>query len=175
MQFSQLNFQFFNRYNKVIKFSVGYFAETIPLASTGISIASLDIINKLKKKRITTIFFSISFLLIIFKYNIFTPIKGFGKQGIMYNIGGVLFFLVFSLIPLENFNKKLLIFLKYMTSYTPGIYFLHINIYKIFKFKIYSIKEKSFLGCLFIYLISYSISCICFNLTKKTKLKYLFI
>ena len=175
MQFSQLNFQFFTKYSKIIKFSVGYFAETIPLAVTGISMASLDIINKLKKKRITTFFFSISFLLIFFKYNIFTPIKGFGKQGMMYNIGGVFFFLTFSLIPLENFNRKLLIILKYITSYTPGIYFLHINIYKIFRFKINSIKKKTFLGCLFIYLISYSISCICFNLTKKTKIKYLFI
>ena len=174
IQFSELNFIFFIKYNKIIKFSVGYFAETIPLAVTGLSIASLDIIKKLKKKRIETFLFSISFLFIIFKYNIFSPIKGFGKQGIIHNIGGVLFFLIFSLIPLENLNKKSLIFIKYLTSYTAGIYFLHINIYRIFRFKIYSIKQKTFLGCLFIYLISYSVSCICFNLTRNTKLKYLF-
>ena len=120
-------------------------------------------------------FFSIFILFIIFKYNIFTPVKGFGKQGIMNNVGGVLFFIIFSLIPLENLNVKILTFIIYLTRYTPGIYFLHINIYNIFKYKFYLIKHKTFFGCFLIYLICYSISSICFNLTKKTKLKYLFI
>ena len=175
IQFSQINFKFFTRYNNIIKFSVGYFAETFPLAVTGLYIASLDIINKFKGKRMITLFFSIIFLFIFFKYNIFTYVKGFGKQGIMYNIGGVLFFLIFCLIPLEKFNNKILIFIKILTSYTPGIYYLHINIYRIFSYKIYLIKNNTFLGCLIIYLSSYSVSCIGFNLTKKAKLKYLFV
>ena len=174
IQFSQLNYKFFIKYNGHIKFSIGYLAETIPLAISGLSIGSIDIINKLKKNISMTFFFSISLLFVFFKYNIFTPVKGFGKQGIMYNIGGICFFLIFSLIPFEYFNKKILIFIKYFTSYTPGIYFLHINIYKIFRHKIYSIKYHTFLGCIFIYLITYSISCICYNLFKNNKIKYLF-
>ena len=45
MQYSELNYKFFIRYNKNIKFSVGYFIETIPLAVTGLSISYIDIIN----------------------------------------------------------------------------------------------------------------------------------
>lgn len=172
IQYSQLNYKLFINYNKNIKFSVGYFAETIPLAATGLSIASINIINKLKKNRMMTIFFSFSFLFMFFKYNIFTPVKGFGKQGIMYNIGGVSFFLIFSLIPCEVFNKKILIFIKYFTSYTSGIYLFHIHIYKIFRFKIYLIKHHTFLGCLLIYFICYSISSLGYNIFKKNKLKY---
>ena len=175
IQFSQINYKFFIRYKDIIIFSVGYFAETIPLAVTGLSIASIDIINKLKNNRLMTIFFSISFLFIFFKYDIFTPVKGFGKQGIMYNVGAVSFFLLFSLIPFDSFNTKILIFIKYFSSFTPGIYFLHISIYKILSFKIYIIKYHTFFGSLIIYLISYLISFIFYNLFKKNKLKYLFI
>lgn len=172
IQYSELNYTFFIRYNKIITFSVGYFAEAIPLAVTGLSIGSIDIINKLKKNRLITIFFSISFLFLFFKYNIFTSVKGFGKQGIMYNIGGVSFFLIFSLIPFEVCNKKILVLIKYLTGYTPGIYLLHISIYKIFRFKIYLIKHHTFLGCLLIYFTCYSVSCIGYNIFKKNKLKY---
>jgi hypothetical protein len=58
-------------------------------------------------------------LFILFKYEIFTPVKGFGKQGILYNIEAVSFFVIFSLIQFDNLNKKILIIIKDFTSYTP--------------------------------------------------------
>ena len=93
----------------------------------------------------------------------------------MYNIGGVSFFLIFSLIPFEFFNKTILIFIKNFTSFTPGIYLWHIQIYKIFRFKIYLIKHHTFLGSLLMYFICYTISYLGYNIFKKTKLKYFFI
>ena len=45
IQFSQINYKFFIRYSDIITFSVGYFAETVPLAVTGLSISSIDIIK----------------------------------------------------------------------------------------------------------------------------------
>ena len=68
-----------------------------------------------------------------------------------------------------------LICIKYLTSYTPGVYFLHTKIYLIFKIKISLIKNHTFLGCLLIYLISYLVSFIGYISLKKTKLKHLFI
>ena len=174
LQLSQVNFKYFNMFKHDIEFSVGYFAETLPLAVTGVSIASLDIINKLQKKRFKAYLFSISFLYIFFKYDLFIQIKGFGKQGIMYNIGGVSFFLIFSLIPLENLNKKLLNYIKNLTSYTPGIYLLHMH-YNIFKDKIYLIKARTFYGCILNYIICYLVSALGFNLLKNNKFKSLFV
>ena len=175
IQFSEYNYKFFIRYSDNIKYSVGYFAETIPLAVTGLSISYINILMKLEKKRFISIFFSILFLFIFFKYDIFTPVKGFGKQGIMYNFGGICFFLIFALIPIDNLNNKYIIVIKYITSYTPGIYFLHPKIYNIFKSKIFSIKHCTFSGCILIYLICYWISYIFSNIFKNKKIKYLFI
>jgi len=174
-QFSNINYNYFKVYIHYIKYSVGYFAETLPIAVTGLSISSIDIINISKKKYLLNIIIYIYLLFILFNYKIFSPVKGFGKQGILYNIEAVSFFLIFSLIQLDNFNKKILIYIKHLTSFTPGIYFLHISIYHISKTKISLIKNNTFLGCLLIYLISYLISFIGYNSLKKSKLKHLFI
>ena len=93
--------------------------------------------------RLKSIFFSIIFIFILFKYDIFIYIKGFGKQGLMLNLGSVLFFILFYLLPLEKIktsNIKLCI--KYITNHTGGIYFLHIIIYKILKNYIVLILKK---------------------------------
>ena len=50
LQFSNINYHYFMIYKEHIRFSVGYFAETLPIAVTGLSISSIDIINKSKKK-----------------------------------------------------------------------------------------------------------------------------
>jgi len=114
-------------------------------------------------------------LFILFKYEIFSLVNGFGKQGISYNIEAVSFFVIFSLNQFDNLNKKILICIKYLTNYTPGIYFLHTSIYPILKIKISLIENQTFLGCFLIYLISYLISFIGYNSLKKYKLKHLFI
>lgn len=175
IQFSNYNYKFFNKYNGMIKFSVGYLAETIPLAITGLTISSFNMINKLKNIYVEIIINSTLFIFILFKYNIFIPIKGFGKQGLMYNIGGCLFFITFSLIPLDDLNKNILKFISFITNFSPGIYYLHKKVYFLLKNKIIYIKNHSFSGCLLIYLICYLISFIFYNIFKKTKLKYLFI
>jgi hypothetical protein len=117
----------------------------------------------------------IFFLFILFKYEIFSPFNGFEKQGILLNIEAVSFFVIFSLIQLDNLNNKILICIKYLTSYTPGIYFLHPEVYLIFRIKISLIKNKTILGCLIVYLISCLLSFIGYNSLKKYKLNHLFI
>lgn len=176
IQYSNLNFIFFNKYKNHVKFSVGYIAETIPLATTGLTISSIDLINKIKKYRIKNIIFLIMFIFILFKYNIFTSIKGFGKQGFMHNIGGLFFFILFSLFPLNNCkDKKIINIINNLTNFTPGIYFLHIIVYKTLKKCINLVRAKTLLGCIIIYLICYLISFIFYKKLKNTKLSYLFL
>jgi len=175
LQFSNINYNYFKVYRDYIRYSVGYFAETLPIAVTGLSISSRDIINISKKNCLLNIILYTFLLYILFKYQIFSPVSGFGKQGISYNIEAVSFFLIFSLIQFDNFNKKILIFIRYLTNFTPGIYFLHTSIFPILKIKISLIKNYTFLGCLLIYLISYLISFIGYNSLKRNKLKHLFI
>jgi len=176
MQYSNLNFKFFIQYKDSIKFSVGYFAETFPLAVTGLTLASLNIMQKLEKIRFKIIFFLSIFIFILFKYKIFVIIKGFGKQGLMLNVGSLSFFILFYLLPLENIkNSLIVVFIKYITNYTAGIYFLHIIIYKFLKNYIKLVIQKRILGCIIIYLVCYIICFICYKKLKNNKLKYLFI
>lgn len=176
MQYSKLNFKYFIEYNKNIKFSVGYFVETFPLAVTGITFSSLNLISTLQKYRFKSIFFSIIFIFMLFKYKIFILIKGFGKQGFMLNIGSLLFFILFYLLPLEKIKiSNINSFISYITNYTAGIYFLHIFIYKIMKNYITLVYKKTLSGCIIIYITCYLISLICYNRFKYSKLKYLFI
>ncbi len=171
---SNLNFHYFVKYRNEIKLSIGYFAETIPLSITGLTIASLNIIGKIKNNCNKTIPFFLALLIILFKYDIFPEVKGFGKQGFSYIIGGSLFFILFSLFPLDKYKKNVKIIIRYLTYYTPGIYFLHMKVFYIFE-KIDIIKKQTFLGCIMIYLLSYLICWIFHPLFKKTKMKYLFI
>ena len=175
LQFSNINYKYFRIYRVYIRDSVGFIAETLPIAITGLYISSIDIINKSKKKSFLNIILYTFFLFVLFKYQIFSPVKGFGKQGILYNIEAVSFFVIFSLFQFDNLNKKILILIKYLTSYTPGVYFLHSKVYLILRIKISLIKNHTFLGCLLIYVISYLISFIGYNSLKKTQLKHLFI
>ncbi len=175
IQYSKLNYVFFNQYNDKIKFSVGYLSETIPLAITGLTISSFDLINKIKKIRIKCFIFSLLFIFMLFKYDIFISINGFGKQGLMHNFGGLTFFILFSLFPFNNYNniiiKKIII---NFTNFTAGIYFLHVVVYKILKHFINIVKDRTIFGCIIIYLISYLICFIFYKKLKKTKLIYLF-
>ena len=60
--------------------------ETLPFVVTGLSISSIDIINISKKKCFLNIISYTLILYILFKYQIFFPVYGFGKQGILLNI-----------------------------------------------------------------------------------------
>ena len=63
-----------------------------------------------------------------------------------------------------------------ITKYTGGIYFTHYLIGKGYLCtSIYYVKKGTFLGCIFIYLISYFVSLIGNKIFGKTKFKHLFI
>jgi peptidoglycan/LPS O-acetylase OafA/YrhL len=93
----------------------------------------------------------------------------------MYIIGSSLFFILFSLFPLDNFNKFAKMIIRHITNFTAGIYMLHIKIFEIFERRIDSIKKHTFLGCIIIYLLSYLTCLIFYSLFKRSKIKYLFI
>jgi fucose 4-O-acetylase-like acetyltransferase len=113
-QYSNFNYNFFKRYKHNVKYSVGYFAETFPLAVTGLTFASLNIIKAMREIRSKIVFFSIVLIFLLFKYNIFTVIKGYGKAGFMLNIGALLFFILFYLLPIEKIKISIiLLIIKY--------------------------------------------------------------
>ena len=85
-------------------------------------------------------------------------------------------FICFSLLPFESIKRNIIKkLIKYLTSYTGGIYYLHYGVREIFSnyFKIFDAGD--FKSCLINYICCYFICFIGSNLLKKSKLKYLFL
>lgn len=176
IQYNEINYFFFIKYKTTISRTLGYFAETAPIAILSLSMASINFIKSLQNYGIKSMFFSITFLFFLFHYNIFSEIKGFGYRGIIKIIGSMLLFIIFYLIPIAHIKcKQIIFFIKQISNYTQGIYWQHEIIRDYLKIKFSIIKNKTFQGCIIIYTISYFISFIGFKILGKNKLKYLFI
>ena len=178
LQYSGLNYTFFYNYSSShFCLTFGRFAEVIPNGVTGFILASLEILTKFKNKRKEVIFFSLIIIILITELKIFEELKTFKYGGIRLNIAAICIFLIFSLLPFDIIQCKIIIIIiKQLSFYTGGVYFTHyligngVFIRKIFKF----INNDSILGCIKIYLISYLVSLIGAKIFKKTKFKHLF-
>lgn len=153
-KYSYLNYKFFINYSINISLSVGLIPEIFPIAVTGILVASIDFIKTLKKFKYKSIILSIITLIIIRKYDIFYNIKGIYYQGIRQTISALLLFFIFLLFSLDNIKYKAIF--KQITSYTGGIYYLHIILPK-YMYKIKLIRYRTVLGCIINYLTGYLI------------------
>ena len=88
----------------------------------------------------------------------------------------VLIFIVFGSLPFDSIKSdNLIAFFKKITSFTGGVYYMHLFIYDILSTFLEVIRNRSINSCIIIYLICYSISLIFSNIFKTTKIKYLFI
>ena len=83
-------------------------------------------------------------------------------------------FIIFGCIPFHKTNNYIIILLTKITSFTGGIYYIHLEIWQLldgFPF----IKKYFLLRYISIYLLSYIICNIGYKLSNKSKLKYLFV
>jgi len=173
IQYNEINYLFFIQYTNKIFTSIGNFVETLPLSIVAFSLSNIDYIQKISNKKSEIIFYFTFLFYFIYEYNVITPIKGMASPGLKSLIASFLLFSVFSLNPFEFCNLKISTYISYATKYTKGIYCMHKVILSYSKF--YYGKQVTFLGCIIIYIISYSISYIGFKIFSKTKLRYLFI
>ena len=146
-----------------------------PFASTGFTLASLNIINILLKQKIKTFIFSLLIFYSVEKYSVFSPINGIAYSGIKLNIKSLCVIFIFSLFPSDKI-KNIVIenILKYITSYTAGIFYLHVTVSFYFQEIFKPIKDGSLTGLIIIYLICYIICFIGMKIFGKTTMKNLF-
>ena len=125
--YSNYNYIIFSKYNYNKKFPFGRFFEIIPYCITGYILAYINLVNILSKKRIISINFFLSVLILVSKYKIFFDIKGFYYQGLKLYILSISIFIFFSLIPIERIGNKFIIrFIELFSMNTAGIYFIHL-------------------------------------------------
>ena len=160
LQFSNINYNNFSKYNFYIKYTFGRFFEILPYCITGFILSYTKLIDTLKKYRTQTIFIIISNFIFIIKSNIFIRVNGFMYQGINLYISSVSLFIVISLIPLHTNKNKMAIIkiIKMLSNHTSGIYYLHVPIKNYLNNYILLIKNKTFLGCIIIIIFCYFIS-----------------
>ena len=176
IQYSGLNYKFFLKYQAPIQLSLGYIFEIIPISVTGFYIASIKLIEKLQKYKYSNLYLCLNSLFFLIKYHSFNDAKGFNFQGIIKNLCSVLLFIFFTLLPFENLKNKLVIsVIKHITSYTGGIYYIHIIARNYLKKNIRCINKGTFYGAILIYILCYIICYIGNKIFGKTQLKHLFI
>ena len=175
LQYSNYNYKIFSKYVHYKRYSLGRFFEIIPFCITGYFLASLNIINYLKKFRIKTIYLIILIIFLISKYKILNKTSGFLYQGVDLHILSVNIFIIISLLPSEKIkNINYIKIVKIITNHTSGIYILHIPVKFYLQKKVQSIKKRSLTGCIIIYLCCYFICFFGIKLFGGTKLRHLF-
>ena len=122
MQYKEINYKIFIKYS--IK-SGSWVVDMMPIAITGLTLRKRDIFKDLSNDKQKSIFCSIITLLFIYNYNIFGQFRGFPYSGVKQNIAGICLFISFSLIPFNQIKSRIIIdFIKTITKYTGGIYYL---------------------------------------------------
>lgn len=175
LQYSNYNYKLFSKYDFYRRYPFGRFFEIISYCITGYILASIKIIDYLKKYRIKSIFFISSTIILISKYNLFKKTKGFGYQNIGLYILSVNIFIITSLLPSKNLKNIYFIkIIKLITNHTAGIYYLHIPVKIYLQFYIQLIRRQSLRGCIIIYISCYFFCFIGIKLFGKTKLRHLF-
>lgn len=176
LQYSGINKKFYDSLRAEKKECLGRLSEVIPYTVAGFTLASLGIINKLKKFKFKTISFSALIYILIEKYSIFSNVKGIGYPGIKLNISSICIIFIFSLFPSEKIKTNLIrVILKNITNFTAGVFYLHWSIIIYLKVYIKIIRKGCLSGLIMIYLFCYIISFIGIKIFGKTKLKHLFL
>ena len=178
LQYSGYNSKYFMKYKRSISYSLGNTVEVFPYTVTGFFFGYIDIIKLMLNFRFKIFYFSIIYIYIFFFFDIFINIKGFFYPGLLYNIGAIILFIFFSLIPFKNnTNKYLISFIKTISNYTGGIYYFHMIIYDYiirYKINLSIFTKNSITRSFIIYLFCYIFSFIGIKIFGKTQLKYLF-
>ena len=173
IQYKEINYKIFFKYSIDLR-SGSWVVDMMPIAVTGLTLRKRDIFKNLSNDKIKSIFFSIITLFFIYNYNVFGQFRGFLYSGIKQNIAGICLFISFSLIQFNQIKYRIIIdFIKTITKYTGGIYYLQeICYYILRKFKY--LKKNYFTMCFMIYIFGYLICAIFTKLFRSNKFKYLF-
>lgn len=161
MQYTGLNFLIFNKCIYEIKFPLGRLCEITPAAIVGFLLGYYRIVELLEKRKGLII---VEFLLILgmlYKFDIFTSVEGFGYQGLDILVKSIVLFIIFDLFPFEKLPSIIRKSIHRLTKYTLGIYCMHrmvgslLNIFFMDKF---NLEKNTFTECLLIYALCYIVS-----------------
>ena len=174
LQYSSISFNFFSKYNSKIKYTLGRCSEIMPSCISGFYLAYFKLIDFFTINRIKTIYICLLVFSLIYKYNILYGHLGFGYKGIKLNILSICQFIIFLMVPNKFIPKIIKFIITQISQFTPGIYYLHIPIYKYTRNIFILINKRTIYGVIYIYIICYFICFIGNIIFKKSFLRNLF-
>lgn len=175
LEFFGFTEKFFGDYSEDIRRSIGRTIKMLIFSILGFLLSSVKMLNFFKRYKTKSICFSFTSLVFIIYYKVYF-LKFYCFEGIFLALGAICLLIFFALLPLDNLTNMTIIFLiKQMTSYTAGVYFIHVKIMQIFNNSITIFRTGEIRGCVLNYLICHSICFVGMKLFGKSKLKYLFI
>lgn len=161
-----------------LKYPIGRFFEMIPIAVVGFMISAKGILEKIKTNRTMIAILSGSIIFIDMKYSIFSPIDGYGYEGVEKIVIATAFIALFLALPFEMISDKMNSIINFITRYTMGVYCMHRLIFTILtEINTYfgiGISVNSFGFCIIIYVLCFACAWIGDGVFGKTKLKALF-
>jgi peptidoglycan/LPS O-acetylase OafA/YrhL len=161
-------YNFWNGYNNIVSFSIKPIINTYKCGLIGFFLSLIKIIEKHKTKKYLLLCIFIIFLWIEINNNYF--------KEILKKFFSIFLILIFASIPFDKLKFSIFSFIKQISRYTGGIYYIHVFVNSLLK-KYVSFKFNSgnMFMCIILYFICYFICFIGCKLCKNNILKFLFI
>ena len=168
--FSNIYNQFWDEYNDMVIFPLRPITSTYIYGLIGFFLSSIKIFEKKNiSQRYLLLYFLITSIIFIINNNIFF-------KAILKNLLSVLLISIFASISHEKLKKSIYTFIKTITSYTGGIYYIHIYINSLLKnYVLLKFISGNIFMSIIHYFLCYFICLIGSKLFKNNILKFLFI
>ena len=176
VQYSGINCAlYFEKYLGRDSYLVIFLLDSIPYAIVGFILGFYKVLDIIEKHKIKTLVLSFLVFKLIADYNVFRLITISPYPGVHLNIQSICLIFMFSLFPSRYItNQYIKKFLHFLTSYTAGVFYLHVPIHAYFRDYSYNIKNGTFTGMIQEYLICYFICFVGMSIFGSTPLKYMF-
>lgn len=162
LQYTQVNYNLFCKFEYELWFPLGRLAESIPFAVAGSLISRKCFVSKIQKYRLPAILVSLSLLIVIGHLDIVpTPELGFEYCGIRMLIYTTSLFIIVLLFPFERIAESVKKVLRFLAKYSFGVFCIHLGIGRCWELIIcYNLnwEKGTFAECLLIFAVSILIS-----------------
>ena len=154
---------------------MGSLFESLPLAVIGCNYRAINLLSINKNIPWYIQFILLSFIFLLFQYDIFIVPQGFRYPSIFLNaLASSIFLLLFNSLLIDKIFI-ITIITRNITKFTGGIYYIHITVRDYLENRLLFFKKRTYLSALVIYIICYFICFVGSKYFKYNKLKYLFL
>ena len=175
LQYSEINYRLFCRFEFEFWYPMGRLAESLPYAVVGVLLLHRAIPAKTRKHRYYAVFIT-AVLIMILSYTKFIPDPeyGFNYCGIQLIVFTISVFILIYAIPFEKLHDPIKLALIVLSKYSFGVFCIHLGIGMVWEriicYYLY-INTGSFIECVMIYLVSLALSILIYKIPVKfTKL-----